>query len=289
MKRKTRTKARKSICAPSRKKSFTCYSNSSLEKLRRHWNQRHPDMEISSGNKRHIWAKLNEGLQNTCANELCWYRKIISEGDIGDELKLNTFAPMSPKSWKKNPNTWLTSVDIEAVMRQHEKANHEFEFIGPSPIDFDTKKTYGECVWNELCHFDLGSKIKNNKTKLGVIFNTDPHYLGGSHWVALFIDTNKKAIMYFDSTGDNIPREIKAFANKVKKQASKQLADTYSLLTNKTKHQTKNTECGMYCLYFIIYMLKGGSFAELAYAKNRIPDEKMNSFRRDYYNDYEKF
>ena len=36
------------------------------------------------------------------------------------------------------------------IYETYEKANDSFEFLGPSPIDYDTHKAYGECVWEEL-------------------------------------------------------------------------------------------------------------------------------------------
>ena len=49
-----------------------------------------------------------------------------------------TFAPNMPDTWKKNPREWLDSDNITDVMKQYEKANPTFEFIGPTPIDYDT-------------------------------------------------------------------------------------------------------------------------------------------------------
>ena len=69
-------------------------------------------------------------------------------------------------------------------MKQYEKTYEDFEFLGPSPIDYDTHKAYGECVWEELCEFSLRDNLKEGKTKVGIIFNTDPHTEDGEHWVA---------------------------------------------------------------------------------------------------------
>ena len=77
------------------------------------------------------------------------------ENNLNNELLQYTFAPKSPYSWKENPTTWLNSLDIENVMMQYERQYSNFEFIGPSPIDYNTKKLYGECVWNELCNFQF--------------------------------------------------------------------------------------------------------------------------------------
>ena len=65
--------------------------------------------------------------------------------------------------------------------------------MGPSPIDYDTHLVSDECVWEELCKFNLKNTINNGKRKIGIIFNLDPHFKGGSHWVAMFINTNDKA------------------------------------------------------------------------------------------------
>ena len=54
--------------------------------------------------------------------------------------------------------TWLNSTDIENIMQQYEDAYPNFEFIGPSPIDFDKVLMNNKCVWDELCK--LNSKIR---------------------------------------------------------------------------------------------------------------------------------
>ena len=122
--------------------------------------------------------------------------------------------------------------------------------------------------------------MKNKKTKIGIIFNLDPHYKSGSHWVALFIDIKKLKIYYFDSVGDSIPHEIMKFVNNVKKQGIN-IDKKFKFKQNKLEHQKKNTECGMYSLYFIIETLKNGE--PLIFNKLKSDDE-MHSFRRKYFN-----
>ena len=77
-------------------------------------------------------------------------------------------------------------------MKQFEKKHNNFEFIGPSPIDFDDHEMFGECVWEELCKFDLQQKMRDKKEKIGIIFNLDPHDKPGSHWVAMFVNIPKE-------------------------------------------------------------------------------------------------
>ena len=38
-----------------------------------------------------------------------------------------------------------------------------FSILGPSPIDYDTHLFNGQCVWEDLCHFNLKEAIKEKK------------------------------------------------------------------------------------------------------------------------------
>ena len=57
----------------------------------------------------------------------------------------------------------------------------------------------------------------------------------------------------------------------------------YKILYNAKRHQYGDSECGMYCLYVIIQMIKGVKFANLM--KHKIPDEKMLKLRKKYFNE----
>jgi len=202
-----------------------------------------------------------------------------------------------PRSWKRNINEWLSSNDIINVLRQYEDRYPAFRFLGPSPTDYDFMETPTRCVWQSLCKFKLGRYIKAGKTKVGVVFNLDPHDLPGSHWVALFIDIPSRAILYFDSTGEPIHADILRFAEKVVEQ-SRALDPpfVFNLGTDQNhpvEHQFGDTECGMYVLFFIITMLESTNVREtykrlFRNAKNRFPDKQMERLRYEFFNEPEK-
>ena len=272
-------------CSPENKeKEYTCYSDSDLNKLKEIWNIRHPDQPIKTSNPKQIWETLKEYYASVCNKETCWVRQMTKNTKMEQEL-LDAFAPESPKEWNKNPNEWLSSIDILKVMNQYEKKYKCFDFIGPSPIDYDTHKLYGECVWEELCHFNLKEQIQKGHTKVGVIFNLDPHYKGGSHWVSLFINIKKKTIFYFDSAGETIPEQIKKFVDSVIVQGHK-LSTPINFKfdqNNPVEHQYGNTECGVYSIFFIIHMLEDKITGH--YLKTHmLKDEYMQQFRNIFYN-----
>jgi hypothetical protein len=248
------------------------------------WNARHPDRPINTKNTKQIWILLKEYYATICNKESCWVRQMTKNSKQEQEL-LDAFAPESPKEWEKNPNEWLSSIDILQVMNQYEKKYKCFDFLGPSPIDYDTHKLYGKCVWEELCHFDLAKHLQKKHTKIGVIFNLDPHYKGGSHWVSLFINIKNKTIFFFDSTGEQIPPQIKKFVNTVIEQG-KQLPTPINFKFDQNypvEHQYGNTECGIYSIFFIIHMLEDKITGH--YLKtNILKDEYIENFRKVYYN-----
>ena len=272
-------------CSPENKdKKYTCFSDEDLHKLREMWNARHPDAKILSNDSKEIWSTLKQFLQRSCNKESCWVKQIAKGTPMEDEL-MDSFSPEMPPEWKKNPTEWLSSLDINDVMKQYEQEYKCFDFIGPSPIDYDTQKLYGECVWEELCHFSLADQIKKGKTKIGIIFNTDPHYKGGSHWISLFINIKKGRIFFFDSAGDRIPKEIKHLVERITQQGKKLSPPIHFKFDEAYPHvhQKSTTECGMYSLYFIINMLEDKLSSEFLKTKV-IPDEMMIDYRKKYFN-----
>lgn len=275
-------------CSPKikeKQKDFSCYEDETLYKLRDLWNARHPDSQILTNDIREIWMRLKENMKGLCNKESCWLKQKFVDGKLNKEL-IESFAPKSPKEWKKKPNMWLSSMEILEVMKQYEKTYKCFEFIGPSPIDFDFKKMYGECVWDELCNFSIASQIKNGKTKIGIVFNTDPHNKGGEHWISMFINIKKGKIFYFDSAGDKIKPEILSLVERITKEGQQMYPPIKFEFDQNypVEHQYGNTECGIYGIYFIVHMLEDKITGE--YLKTHILNDKyMQHFRKIYFNE----
>jgi hypothetical protein len=186
------------------------------------------------------------------------------------------FRPPMPQAWKKKPDTWLNSDDIQNVMKQYEKAYPYYKFLEVAPIDFSIKDPYQEdpkkCLNDSFCKVNLAQEKKAGKNILGAIFNLDPHTKGGSHWVGLCIKIDENLVCYFDSYGFNPPPQIARFMRYLTMQNP-----NMTLQSNGRRFQYSNTECGMYSMYFIIRMIEGESFKK--FCKKRIPDSYMLKFR----------
>jgi hypothetical protein len=233
----------------------------------------------------------------TCNKEDCWLTEI---DDQSNRKKIDEyiFAPDHPDEWNKNPNEWLSNFDIYDVLKQYMKKYPKFYSPHPTTIDFDSKPNDmgGNCVSNDLCTFNLEKLVKSGKTKFGIVFNKSPHTSSGSHWVSLYIDVVDEFIFFMDSAGNEIPKQIKAFVERITNQG---LAMTKPIKLHfyencPLEHQMGTTECGMFSLFFIITMLTNRVgekvFKNFVYKINffkdrRIPDKYVFRFRKIYFNE----
>jgi hypothetical protein len=199
-----------------------------------------------------------------------------------DDLKKNQIIkeylrPKQPDDWKNDEDKWLNSLDIENVMNQYEEAYPNFEFMGPYPIDFAAPDPYNKdsqpkCLIQEMCEIKTSIALSNGTQYIGIIYNLDPHFKSGSHWVAVFIDLIKHKTYYFDSYGMEAPQQIQKFMKWLTTQDNKM-----KLFYNGRRFQYNNSECGMYSMYFIIRMLMGDDFKK--FTKLAPPDSFMLDLR----------
>ena len=204
----------------------------------------------------------------------------LSQAERG-KIAAEYLRPMAPEAWKKDPDMWLDSVNITEVMNQYEEAYPKFEFMGPFPIDFASKDPYQEggeprCLMNEVCEFRVQKAIQSGTESVGIVYNLDPHDKGGSHWVATFLDIKHHRCLYFDSYGMKPPAQIAKFMKWLTTQDP-----SLTLSYNSKRIQFKNTECGMYSMYFIIRMLMGDEFVSFSRASPK--DDIMMSVRKCLY------
>ena len=184
------------------------------------------------------------------------------EGGKKKELLKRYFRPTMPEGWSDDPDMWLDSTNIADVIKQYEEVYPEFKFYGTNPIDFAAPNPYNQeaaaqnkCLQDEICKLNLSDSLKAGKTKLGFVYNLDPSNKGGSHWIASFTDIPGHKTYYFDSYGMEPPPQIARFMRSMTLQDPKM-----KLAYNSRRFQYGDTECGLYCLYFLIRMLKGDNF-----------------------------
>ena len=210
----------KKKCNPANKTKYSCIDQRLLNKIA---NILNINQRVSKIKKYKLICNKIKSISQ-CKSEECWItiKKIINYLNNKEIIKLkNSFRPQKPISWYGNKNEWLSSTDIDKVLRQYENKYKNFKYYPATSIDFHLRTKNGNtCKVSDLCNFNLKKLIKNKKYKIGIVLNTDYHDEPGSHWVSLYIDINgvnmgHPAIFFFDSTGDDAQDEVYDFINKI--------------------------------------------------------------------------
>jgi hypothetical protein len=250
----------------------------------------HPKVRGESCMPRGVYEKIAKQLQVSLHNVFkasgcgegenhCLLDKSALDETEKKELRKQYLRPRYPKEWLKDPDMWLDNFNIEAVMKQYEEAYPWFKFMGVFPIDFSAPDPYtnkSKCLYNEICSLQLKAEYEKGVRGIGFIFNLDPHFKGGSHWVGLYIDINdikNPFCAYFDSYGYKTPALIARLMRSFRIQIP-----TINLGFNARRFQYGGSECGMFSMYFLICMIHGIPFKE--FCKDSVNDTFMLELRK---------
>jgi hypothetical protein len=239
-----------------------------IERLRQVYNKEKGGSQIAPGSPEGVWRQLQQRFHEECraGQAICILTNMMNK-------------PKTPDSWSVNRYEWLSSEDIEDVEKRYESIFEGYKFLGTVPIDFDLKDEFGKCVMSTVCSTKLKSLYDAGNQRIGIVFNTDPHDGPGEHWIALFADLRPELecarITYFDSYAHKPEKEIQILMRRWKEQwDATGIHQQPTILTyNKTRHQYKNSECGVYCLYFHYCCLTETPM------DSREGDDKINIFR----------
>jgi len=250
------------------------FGEDEIRHLRKVYNSEHPkETPIADGTPEEIWKGLKERFHSNCKTGR-------TECVISHMLQ----RPKAPDAWITKPTEWLSSVDIERVEKGYQKLFKNYAFLGCIPIDFDLKSPTGTCLVDALCSTKLRDLYRKGKTQIGIIFNTDVHTGPGEHWFALFCDISPELeeprVTYFDSYSKKPEKEVQRLMKRWKDEWDQTGVHDKPMLTtyNTTRHQFKDSECGMYSIYFHYCCLNEIPMDE------KIPDEVINVFRRLLFN-----
>jgi hypothetical protein len=222
--------------------------------------------------KRFLLFEFQQRFKNS--NQSKWIKKKFIElmsTEDKEYLENDVFRPEGPQGKFE----WLSTLDINKTLAQYENKYPDFQFLGAVPIDFNDLDYY------PFKTMDFSNFVKEGKNKIGIIFNLDEHYKGGSHWVSLYIDLTKGQVYFSDSYGTRPEKRIADFINRIQNYFEKSNIPNIDIRHNPTQHQKGNSECGVYSINFILRLLKGKTFDHIT--TKRLADEKVNKCRLRYF------
>ena len=258
-----------SVCSPGAGATTLCLSYKAMVLLAKLYNASHPNeppIAIAKSRQRlaaAIDARLRASRSCGAMDEACWVNQpFAAKSQQVRNAASAAFKPLAPRTWAKNKNEWLSNEDIINVMSQYEKADPKFHFVGTFPIDFGNKTGKdGTCVSEEICHLNISKERAKGRTRLGFVFNTDPHTKGGQHWIAAYVGTDPKdknyGVYYYDSVAKPTPPQIRRFMQRITRMVASMRIEsqrTFQTAENRVRRQYKGTECGIFVMLFLISM-----------------------------------
>lgn len=271
-----------------------CLSKDILVSIANAYNKEHPDQMIRFNKKTSkdaLYGMLTEKFQDTCTDDnhaVCWINHTRHKSDDIVKRVYRKTSIQRPPDWDYNPNTWLSNFDIEKYLKQYEQG--DFIFLGVHPIDFNEKVFMDKCFSQKMCDFSIKHlRTRLKKKRLGVVFNLDRHNQPGSHWVALFCNTDPTqanyGVFYYDSNANAIPETVRKFSEKCVHEIND---PKFKLHVNHVRHQKSFTECGMFSCTFISCMVlaKKTNFEKLMKQDTIFNDEYMTMLRRKLFVNY---
>ena len=248
---------------------MSVFDEEAIERLREVYNKEHPrESPIKKGNAEGVWHQLQSRFREKCKTGR-------AECIVASLLR----KPKAPKEWALNRYEWLSSDDIDVVEKNYMEIFPDYYYVATVPMDFDLKSETQTCLISALCSMKLKDLYDKGKQRIGIVINTDPHDGPGQHWVAVFADIRPELeyprVTYFDSYASVPEQEVKTLMKRWKAQwdATGIHPKGMKMTFNKTRHQYKDSECGMYCLYFHYACLMNIAMDET------MPDDVINSFR----------
>jgi hypothetical protein len=231
---------------------------------------------------------VNEIKKKTgCDNELC-ILKNSSVNLSNEQRKINLLRikPMGPS----NSTTLMNNNNIDSILHRLTQLYPHLYHINFQMIDFAGEKdSAGEYVQKNnyiispthLGTIDIVNDcILKKYTNMCVVLNTHTRDKRGEHWFCIFCDfrTSPFSIEYFNSTGNKPVHQVQDWINKAHTQISNSGYKVEKKILTGMQHQQKNTECGVYSIYYIYNRLKGIPIDN--FQIKRITDESMVAFRK---------
>ena len=216
-----------------------------------------------------------------------------SDRSLGERVGTrDVLRPLMPPEWVHNPRTWLSNLDIDAVMQQYARLIPQFKWLGTQPVDFTENTKEGKCV--SICSPSRLEGVYSQRMLASAIVNLDVHTGPGTHWVAFALDcrsSSKPKLVYYDPTGKAPPsrwftsRTWAILAATVPHKLRPRMLR--HACYNINRHQRKNTECGVFAIMMVDALLRGIRFED--YCATKLTDDDAFQNRDKFYQTTSEF
>jgi hypothetical protein len=215
-----------------------------------------------------------------CETEECALKKVAQENP-GAAAKINKTIKENIKlDGPADSQKLLNNDNIDSIIEQMRVRHKNLKHLNFHMIDFDKRPT-------EMSKINmLTDVIEKGYDSLCVVLNTDKYGGKGIHWFCIFCDfrtsgsiTNPFTIEHFNSSGRKAVTSVSDWMIKGKYDIEKSGKYVVNIINaTPIRHQIDTeTECGVYCIYFIH---KRANNIGVDFFASRIKDAEMIEFRK---------
>jgi hypothetical protein len=225
-----------------------------------------------------------------CDSEACVLTSSQVKASIGNDVINREIAIKFKETGPRNSSDWLSNINIDKTLQ---KWAVEFDDLYVYPFCMsDFYKTKGSLATIRPCDVLAGKasqKIASGTVtrpckRMCCVLNTDVSTGRGIHWVCMFVDCTKSPITieYFNSAGNppflNAVKWMEQTRAEFMKSGCAGTVAVDTISVTSVPHQESDSECGVYCLFYIRKRLEGTPLQY--FMDKRIPDADMSEFRK---------
>lgn len=242
-------------------------------------------LKISSDNDEDVIEDLKKN--SGCETERCAIESVATKSpDLSSVAKKAIEEDFKLKG-PANSTKLLNNSNIDKIIAQLAQKNPGLYAMDFHMINFDVFNN-GNMPLNKI---SLATDIyESGKNMFSVVLNTDKYGNGGIHWFCMFCDFRPSGsskdpftIEYFNSSGRHPLASVSRWMIRQKCDFEKAHPDKNIVISQRHPfaHQTGETECGVYCIYYITTRVKNIHDRKFFETPPRIPDDEMESFRSE--------
>jgi hypothetical protein len=261
-------------CALDVDKPF-CSNDATIQEVKKFVRQKSDNVPESS----FIVIKMAKEISK-CETEECALKHIAKNNPESASVIQKTLSENIKLEGPSDSQQLLDNTNIDSAIKQLVGKHNKLKHLNFHMINFDKHNT-------EMKKINvLTDVIDKGFSTLCVVLNTDKYGGGGIHWFCIFCDfrtvgssTTPFTIEHFNSSGRKAVTSVSDWMIRAKYDIEKN--EKYHVaLVNATpiRHQIDTeTECGVYCLYFIHKRINN---VGVEFFTTRVKDSDMIEFRK---------
>lgn len=232
-----------------------------------------------------LTEQQREHIVSLSSNPSLVYEYLISEagGTTNTDFNNYAFVPVDYAEEEQPPTDENNNVDSNNEVVDGVSSNGIID-DGKGLYDYQIDEVMKKIMPKEWCgvySLDTVKDVKpNKKHETCIIFNNQKHNQKGEHWLALLISPFDESVEFYDSFGNEPPKELSKQINKIMKKLN---PDTYyKFKINRIKSQGRSSNCGYFCEKFLIdRVINNKPFKEASVISNvRDGEKQIEKFKK---------